>query len=134
VLFRIFEHGAPAPAALIQSSIQTETHEIGKSSRICKQISPFANIFRRIAKLGDASEMEPAPLCARVRLFGCQLHNTAALFLDQTRSATASFNLSGCGEVPLEKAAAGTSYAAGRRRRLPAADGASYQHAEGVET
>jgi hypothetical protein len=107
VLFRIFERGAPAPAALIQSSIQTETHEIGKSSRICKQISPLANFVQGVAMLRDASDMEPAPLCAEVRLFGCQLHNTAALLLDQTLSATASFNVLGCGEVPLEKAAAG---------------------------
>jgi hypothetical protein len=82
VLFRIFEHGAPAPAALIQSSIQTETREIGKSSRICKQISLSGTSFKGVAMLRDALEMEPAPLCSEVRLFGCQLHNTAALLLD----------------------------------------------------
>jgi hypothetical protein len=61
-----------------------------------EKVPEYANKFRLFAnfvQLQVASEMEPAPLCADVRLFGCQLHNTAALFLDPTRSAEAGFDL-----------------------------------------
>jgi hypothetical protein len=79
VLFRIFEQRRTAPAALIQSSIQTETHKVVKSSRICKEISAFTQRLEHVGTGSDfagpmAVEMEPA------LMYGC-----AALWLSASQ-------------------------------------------------
>jgi hypothetical protein len=70
------------------------------------------NIFRRVARLQDVRNGASALMFVGATLW-LSAPQHSGTFFDQTPVRDGEVQLLGCGEVPLEKAAAGTSYARG---------------------